>query len=227
MAWTPASPTTDGGVSPEHWYRGDDAYEENTRVTACSDDGDPVGSWTDLTGNADHVSQGTADNRPSWQDAELNGEPVIRFDGNNDYLRGAFTTGGSISQPNTIFAVAKLTSVNDDAQRILFDGDDVTSRHVFHQFPTPDPDEWAIWAGSNLAGSASDGNWNIWTALFNGASSQFWANGVSEASGNAGTKALDGLTAGCSYMNDAYWEGDIAEIIIYDANLSAADRDEV
>ena len=119
MAWDPSSPTTDGGESPEHWYRGDDAYEENTRVTACSDDGDVVGSWTDLTGNADHVSQGTTANKPTWQDAELNGQPVIRFDGSDDYLQGAFTTGGSISQANTIFIVSKLdtSAVNDGNNR--------------------------------------------------------------------------------------------------------------
>ena len=33
--WTPGK-FTPGGYSPAHWWRSDDAYQENTRVTPCT-----------------------------------------------------------------------------------------------------------------------------------------------------------------------------------------------
>jgi len=230
-AWTPASATSSGGVTPEHWYAGDKSnFQDSARNTAAASDGDVVGSATDDTANADHVSQGTAANKPTLQTNELNGESVFRFDGTNDALQGAFTTGESISQPYTIFVVAVLdaSEVNDNNYSVIIDGDDVNNRAALYQDKNANPDCWTFYSGTILSGGASDSNWNIWTLVANGASSQFWANGVSEASGDAGAHALDGLKVGAQYSGIRYpLEGDVAEILIYNGNLSDADKNEI
>ena len=174
------------------------------------------------------MSQAASGNRPTWQDAELNGEPVLRFDGSDDYLQGAFTTGGQINQPNTVFAVAKMDSsrVSDDDYTYLLDGDDVNRRHCLYK--SGSPDEWAYYAGSAQYGGTPNANWNIWCMVFNGSGSELWHNGVSVLTGNCGTAAMDGLTAGSGYnQGTQLWYGDIAEIVIYDAELSDADKNEV
>ena len=38
--WTPAQATTDGGVSPEHWYRSDGPLWQDAGVTPAAADGD-------------------------------------------------------------------------------------------------------------------------------------------------------------------------------------------
>jgi len=184
-----------------------------------------VGAWEDKTANEDDVTQGTADNKPTLQTNELNGEPTLRFDGSNDYLQGAFTTGGALTQPFTLLAVAELTSTGS-VYRYITDGDDASNRMVSGQ---RDDGDWWIYPGSPaLAGDPSDTNWNIWTVVYNGLSSQIWLNGVSEVSGEAGTDEADGLTVGGSYTGAAsWWLGDIAEIIIYDSELNTADKNEV
>jgi hypothetical protein len=93
----------------------------------------------------------------------------------------------------------------------------------------PAPDEWAIYArgAGAVTGSASDANWNIWTVVFNGASSQFWHNGVSEGAGNPGTDSQDGLHVFCHWNQANFWKGDCVEILLYDANLSDADKNQV
>ena len=63
--------------------------------------------------------------------------------------------------------------------------------------------------------------------LFNGAGSQFWHNGISEAAGNAGVRVFDGLVIFASNAFTAPWKGDATEIILYDANLSDADKNQV
>ena len=196
----------------------------------ADDDGEVVGAWEDKTANEDDLTQGTSDNKPTLQTNELNGEPVLRFDGSNDNLQGAFTTGGALSQPFTILIVAKLDAgaVNDDNYHILIDSDDSSNRMLAGNQPTDTPDTWRIYAGTNLdSANASDSDWNIWTCLYDGASSQFWHSGVSQASGNAGAHDGDGLTVGTNYNQSGAWDGDVAEILIYDSDLSDADKNEV
>jgi hypothetical protein len=188
-----------------------------------------VGAWEDKTANEDDVTQGTADDKPTLQTNELNGESVLRFDGSNDYLQGAFTTGGSISQPNTVFVVAKLDTgtSNDGTRYACIDGDDSSNRHYLWKNENATPDNMVISGGTLLQGDDADESWNIWTVLFDTTTSQFWRNGVSENSGNAGSNAMDGLTVGAAYSTSHPWDGDIAEIIIYDSELNDADKNEV
>jgi hypothetical protein len=229
--WTPASPTP-GGYTPEHWYRSDGPLWQDAGLTRASSDGDPIGRWDDLTGNADHISQGMILQKPSLQSGLtdlLNGYPVIRFDGQNDWLRGAFTNGGAMNQPNTWILVAKLsaTLIDDGNYHYLASGDDITNYHELAKNAAPGHDKWIIYAGAILAGNDADGNWNIWTAVFNGASSQFWHNGISEASGNAGAHNPDGITLGARGSADLTAACDIAEVLLYEPNLTDADKNKI
>ncbi len=46
-----------------------------------------VSSWVDQSGYGHDVSQSTTSARPSEQTNTLNGHSVVRFDGNDDYLK--------------------------------------------------------------------------------------------------------------------------------------------
>lgn len=222
--WTPAQATTDGGVSPEHWYDAGAGTYQSAGGAAAENDGDVVGQWQDQATAAVHVAQGTADNKPLLKLNILNGQPVLRFDGANDVLSSAFTVGGVLSQPFTIFAVAKIDDAEDNAFNVLTDGDDTTNRCFSGK---KNNNNWMIHSGVDIEGSAADTSWNIWCMLFHGASSQFWHDGSSEASGDAGADAPDGFSVGAQTNQLYAWDGDIAEIIIYDSNLSDADKNEI
>lgn len=49
-------------------------------------DGDPVSSWTDLSGNANHAVQASGTKQPLFKTAIINGKDVVRFDGVDDVL---------------------------------------------------------------------------------------------------------------------------------------------
>lgn len=49
-------------------------------------DGTSVGTWEDESGNDNDLSQGTAANQPVFKTNILNGKPVLRFDGSNDFI---------------------------------------------------------------------------------------------------------------------------------------------
>jgi hypothetical protein len=176
------------------------------------------------------VTQATAINKPTLQQVTIGSTTSYYWllDGTNDYLQGTFG-GGANSQPFTIFAVAKLDAsvVNDNSYRFMFDGLNTTNRAEFFKDAAPSPDAWVMNAGGNVTGGAADSDWNIWTGLFNAASSQFWLNGVSEAAGDASTKVLDGLIIGSQRVIANYWKGYIGQYLIYPGNLSTADKNQV
>jgi hypothetical protein len=71
-------------------------------------DGDPVASWTDLSGNARHAAQATSTKRPTYKTNIQNGKPVIRFDGVDDFLATpAWTNPTSL----TAFVVVRESAV--------------------------------------------------------------------------------------------------------------------
>jgi hypothetical protein len=229
-SWTPLLPTA-GGYYPEHWYRSDGGLWQDAGVTPAAADGDVVGRWEDLTANADHVNQAVAASKPTLQNGAgdlLNGHPVVRSDGVDDYLQGAFTTGGAMAQPITIFGVGK-SSVAGLVNHFFYDGDDALNRVALLNDGAAGAGagDWSLYAGTVVHGGPEDANWNIWTAYYNVAASQLWQNGTVEVAGNTGANAMDGITIGARYDATSPWDGDIAEIIIYHANLSNADKNQV
>lgn len=71
-------------------------------------DGETVEQWQDFSGNANHANQSTADSRPILKTNQLNGYPVLRFDGINDFLTVTHTDLLGITT-YTLFAVVRPT----------------------------------------------------------------------------------------------------------------------
>ncbi|MBM4253141.1 MAG: LamG domain-containing protein [Deltaproteobacteria bacterium] len=68
-------------------------------------DGTAIWTWKDQSGNGFDLSQSTAANRPTFKMGQINGRPAVRFNGSTNYMQVAFT--GSITS-KTMFVVAKL-----------------------------------------------------------------------------------------------------------------------
>ena len=177
----------------------------------------------DQGGFADNVTMAVAANQPLYVANARNGHAGMLHDGTSDHLEGAFTTGGALSQPFGIYAVSQLdNSIIADGDYHYLATDDTAAVSVLYK---NNSDKWAIYSGALLAGNPADANWKIWSTLFNGASSQFWLNGVSEAAGNAGAVNSDGLTVGARFDGTAnFWKGYIVSMIICDPSLSDAQR---
>jgi hypothetical protein len=174
--------------------------------------------------SGDNVTQGTAGNQPLFVASGQNGRAVGRYNGTSHYLQGAFS--GALSQPFTVYALAALdaAAVNDNSSRRLIQGDDASNRMALYQASAKSPDEWAIFAGAEIFGGVTDSNCNLWAVLFNGASSQLWINGSSEAAGNAGAENPDGITIAANFNATLFWDGDIAAIAIADPSHDDTER---
>lgn len=194
------------------WFKADAGTSTTTNGAAIS-------QWNDQSGNARHVAQATGANQPTYQENVVNGRPVVRFDGTNDYLEA---TGFTLTQPNTMFVVAKPANVASNGKNVV---DGVTTRNAVTIGTTP---KIGLNAGSDVNSTL---DWTVAfqlvTAVFNGASSLVRRNGVASAAVNPGTASLAGIRIGTFNGSLAMWNGDVAEVLVYNAALSTVDRDAV
>lgn len=75
LTYRPFEPTEISGL--KGWWKADSIDQaDNTSVSA----------WLDSSGNEAHMYQSSATAQPTLQTNELNGYPVVRFDGTNDFM---------------------------------------------------------------------------------------------------------------------------------------------
>jgi hypothetical protein len=178
------------------------ARYDATEISAT--DGDSISTWADQTGNGHDLTAGSA---PTFKSSIINGNPVVRFDGADDYLDVDFA---DLSQPNQYFIVFRLQSTNDS---VVFTRFSSTSggRNVLQIFNG----NWRLFAGSSIDGSAAATGDYIHNALFDGASSKLRINGSLDVSGDPGSDGQGGLTLGARQDGDGNIQIDIGEVLIY------------
>lgn len=225
-------PVAVGGWTPlrvagcQVWLAADRSqlYQDVARSRLAVADGDPVGSWSDLSGNGRHVSQATAANRGVLRLAQANGRPAVQFDGVDDSLKAA---PFAVSQPLTSFTVFQCQAF-PAAFVSVWDGN--TSDNVEAQIHTTGGHVFAPYAG----GVQPDGSHELGTALhvasvvFNGAGSQAWIDGASDSAANYGANNQSGLCLGSQGgQTAAFFQGLIFEHISYAGALAMAERQAV
>jgi hypothetical protein len=181
-------------------------------------DGDPISQWDDLSGHGQNAVQVTGSKQPTYKTAIQNGLPVVRFDGVDDFMQA---TGVNVAQPDTIFAVAKTSTLGTFVN--VLDGQ--TTRQAISKWNT---DVLAVHGGTTDVVTSQAWNsttFHLVSYIPNGASSQVWFDSASVTLGsNPGTANLNLLNVGTYNTLTSFWNGDIAEILIYDTGLSTGNR---
>lgn len=209
------APDTVGGLRV--WTMADgDLYQDSTLGTPATADTDPVGAWEDQTAFGEHLTQTTSGSRPLLKLAQLNGLPVVRFDGSNDYLSRVLSA--TIAQPGTVYLVGTVTV----AGNYFMDGDSGGRWALADALGSAG--SMGMYAGSVVEGVSSLPSTAVWTAVFNGASSELYKDGVLLASGDAGSQDLVKLFLGSRYSGTDPLNGDIAEVAVYDRVHGATRR---
>lgn len=209
------SPASISGISL--WLKADSiAQSDNTAVS----------SWADSSGNGYTATQGTSGNQPTLQTNEINGLPVVRFDGSNDYLVSDAPAGGAEQH---LFAVIRVTTVANEGETIrsgsaagalhwrIQYGRNAALNQSTAEIGYGDPDI-TINTAWLVSFSFSDSG-NAWVSRNNGAAD---ANGTYSSSLTARTSVIGSRDGSAEFFH-----GDIAELITYSAVLSSTDRDAV
>jgi alpha-tubulin suppressor-like RCC1 family protein/Ca2+-binding RTX toxin-like protein len=194
-----------------------------------------VSKWLDQSGNGRDVSQTTSANQPQWVSDAANGQPVIRFDGSNDYLTGV-TTSDFKPTNITVMAVYKLTATGSYPKIIC---------QPYYSSGWSSP--WVVWGlsagyGSNAqpyvdayieasghfsnSGISLLGEYVLLTEVYDGSTVNLYLDGKLFTSNVATGNITYGSSASFYLGADPcgeYLNGDIAEVLVYNKALSKSE----
>lgn len=209
------------------WLRSDLGLFQDAGITVATVNADPVGRWADQSGNARHYDQASATPKPSLRTNVVNGLPVVRFDENQvDRLVGADLSALTAAEVFIVLICDSDPAPFDIGLWGFGSSGQVgrypyTDGHILDDFgstarkDTGDPSaNIAAWHLYNVVTTASE-----WTAFING--TQHYTTGTNTVGFLAATVLGADSTQGSGFA------GDIAEVILYDAKLSAGNKTSV
>ena len=219
-------------------------YDATSGGNLVSTDGATVARWQDKSGNGRHISQATANARPALKKGIKNAKNVIRFDGANDILSIANSTISQNTGVLNLFAVCRSTKTLSASvyQTVIHNSNGTTAGPArssiyisnaievggrrldadSYQFVKPGTlatNEWVL-AGANFNYNAAS-----LTAYKNGTGASRSPSFQTVGTTPNTPSVLFGI--GGSTNSGEFLTGDIAEIIIYNTELTTAQRQSV
>ncbi|MFC1659540.1 prepilin-type N-terminal cleavage/methylation domain-containing protein [Pseudomonadota bacterium] len=214
--------------------------DANDNTTVITDSDDNVSKWKDKSRNGNNVSQGTLANQPNYIfSSDINGLPTLRFDYTSDqYLEiiqniplGSGLSIFTVIKPNNyshtypaVLSAYTQVTTTDEAFRVIYYGrNHNTDTGRFH-IPTALIQAADFYSGTNII---------LQTIINDGVNTIYlYQNGVLNSS-NGGQSPVDSLVkkiyiarGGGSVSASLHFpfDGDIAEIIIFNEALTTAQR---
>ena len=213
-----------GVTSPAHitglagWWKADS-------ITGLAD-GTQVDTWSDSSSNGRNATQ-TGAGRPTFKTNILNGLPVVRFDGGDHMIISSYTHGSKFA----IFAVVIENSTT--GTQYVFEQGTSSSQQVYlwkdgsqvMYFGYHDGTTWRdytkTWSPTVGVAYILDGG----TGATNNVVGISGTTDSTPARTGYPVSASQGANIGRSFsLSSGYFNGDIAEIIIYNADLSIVER---
>jgi len=190
------------------WLDGADPAGDGTAFTGA------LQSWQDKSGKNNNAEQSDTNMQPNVLAGELNGHSVLSFDGVDDSLN--FT---EITDIKTVFWVLKEQNQTSDGSNLHFLLGN-NNKYDFHR------GTGTLWDSTYAADGIKNGKTRVDRADFDGLTADIPADQYVIVSLVA---SADLIASQITKDRDIgrFWDGGIAEIIIYNQALSDADRDTV
>lgn len=229
---SPLTLVTGAATKLRIWYDGSDVTQFQPTNPS---DGDTITQWNDKSNYAHNANPtGGATKRPTYQTGELNSLSVVQFDGTNDCLSINPISDLRGIQKWSMFAVAKFTSTSGNRWISQTDTGDVALYHNGTNMVV-----------ANAGGTGTSTNtldttdYHYFSVVYDGTQStnadklklridgsaetlNFGATTVGTAVGT-----VDNLNVGCNGADTQFFQGFIAEYIVYFDALDATDQSDL
>lgn len=207
-------------------------YDAADLSTLTLDGTNNVAQWEDKSGNGVNASQATQANKPVYNVSTFGGLPSLRFDG-NDFM--TFDGSSLASKDLTIFAAIQRVGVVT-IQNPIIGGQtrSVGQNLIFYYIGDTafSIDTFGAGIGYTIPGYSSPTP-VLHTGIASSTNGQFlYENGALEASDGTRTQILSAFGGAAlgrflTGTGNSFFNGDMAEIIIYTRELSTAEREKV
>ena len=213
-------------------------YLDADAIAGLNDD-DPVPLWADLSGQGNDATQAIAANQPAYKAGILNGKPVVRFDGVDDFLDTNNVAFDFTAESFTVLMVLRVDGIGAAGKnRIIGNaGNLVHGWEIALNQANTAVEFLTHQAGTRQITASNPVNQDQWystTVVRSAADAVIYIDGTDDTV-LAGTH-IDPATSATNLRIGAYafgpgggfdFDGDIAEILIYNRALSNAERQEV
>ncbi|MBL9180966.1 MAG: chitobiase/beta-hexosaminidase C-terminal domain-containing protein [Verrucomicrobiaceae bacterium] len=196
------------------WWRAD--------VGVVTDASGRVQEWQDQSGNGRHFAQSDVNKRPALVSLGIGGQASLRFDGTDDGLLGA--SGMNFARPSTVFVVFERVDTGDVFRN---GGYVLQSSAEPHWFVRSDGFHSGSWVRYGMFPGVGEESLAVMTSSATGTrvhvNGHDWTHDASQVTGAPGRLGLGGGEGhGFDPMSQQ-----IAEVIVYDRELSDGERQEV
>jgi hypothetical protein len=206
-AWNFTTATT---IPPPGGVSGLALWLDASQLTGLSD-GATLNTWNEMSGLGNHATRTTG--APTYETNELNGQPIVRFPVGN----GASFTFPRLTNIRTVFWVMKQQNPNEN--KFLLG--DATDYHFHRGTVTPSK----IWHPTYTSSRIKEGTTSLNGLAVNGTTTNLpvgW-NLLSVIT----TDVVNASTLSADRTHGRSWEGDIAEVLVYNRALSAVESEQV
>ncbi|MBM3579542.1 MAG: prepilin-type N-terminal cleavage/methylation domain-containing protein [Alphaproteobacteria bacterium] len=215
---------------------------ENSFTTTEAVDGSTISAWKDINPQAknknDFTASGTA--KPTYKTNAINNLPALLFNGTNNYMDSTYTV--AMSTGVTVFAVVKPTTVTDGALHYIFSSLRPTFSAGYFKVNLSGNANLNIYYTSYSAGLITTSflptanQKYLIEAIDTGTKATIYANKTKYTSSNVSTTENFGianiaeigacydLSMDCPGGRTGYFNGYIAEIIVFDRGLIEKER---
>lgn len=204
------------------WLKGDQGVNVTTGVRG----------WIDQSGNTMHATQTVSANQPQQLPTAINSNPVLEFDGVDDYLYTDLSINHDAMPDLTVFTVHQPDQ--DNAGALWGEDNNGWDRFIIDDAtPATLNNMVSNGAGGNsdVPGLYSENQSSLTTVIYDqGATdgSEVLVNGLSVRTFTASqTGTSNPLQIGAIGSDARPYDGKLAEMIVYDRILSATERDKV
>lgn len=191
-----------------------------------------VSEWRDKSGNGRNFLQGVGNNQPVVRTNGQNNRNTLEFDGDNDSLTGP--AGFSLTDTHSIIAVVRpdirkiaglLSGSVTNSNLIYGDGSSSFSGTKFGAFGVAR----AVYGG----GTITTGSFQVFAAVLSGGTLPTNLSMFTNGTGGVATVETAGTAPGAAItaslligttLSNQFWNGDIAEMLIWTRALSTAER---
>ena len=203
-------------------------YQVSNGTNPALNNNDFIGLWKDKSGNSNNATQSTASLRPYVVASGQNSKNIIRF----PYAAWNAATGpymnatiGSLSA-YSVFIICKFRT-NEFYSMVLTGG---SSQFEVRNYSSTGYIEWNIAGGYFPRDTVSNvGSYILIELTRSGSDYTLYKNGISVGTSNNASSLNIGSTIFISSRsgNSYYFDGDMAEIIIYNSAITTAQRQQV